>query len=251
VADQANGMVLVFYGYYEGIRQPKSAQEGGTMKRWVLCLAVLLLIPMLLPQSVHAALINFDDVASDTAINNQYSALGVTFSKISPTFVTGGDVLATTPGGSFFPALSSPNIVSLVSGVGFDVEDGYIRADFSTPQSLVSISSELIWAPEGFGTTGTAFLQAFDSSNNQIAIATSTTGFAWNTLTVSGANISKVYFSVDYGQASIRYNTYGFFDNFQFGEDGNGTSVPEPGTMLLLGSGLLGLVGYGRMRQNK
>lgn len=41
-----------------------------------------------------------------------------------------------------------------------------------------------------------------------------------------------------------RYN----ISHVDFYGDGTGTQVPEPATMLLLGSGLIGLVGYGRKK---
>jgi len=139
---------------------------------------------------------------------------------------------------------------------GFNqVDDGVIRADFTTAQTSVSISANVISTGEQFGNEprGTAYLSAYDSSNNPLDIDTLAGVFGqtgYPTLTVSSANIAKVYFSVDYGGATFFVPSYGFFDNFQFGENG-GTPIPEPSTMMLLGSGLVGLAGYGRRRFKK
>ena len=56
--------------------------------------------------------------------------------------------------------------------------------------------------------------------------------YLWLSVTPNGATVSIASFTADDG-------------------NGNGASVPEPSTLLLLGSGLLGLVGYGRKRMKK
>ena len=214
--------------------------------------AVSIVLASTLGFSVNATMINFDDVSSGTVVNNQYAGSGVTFSTALP---TGGSVIATTPSGAVFTALSSPNIVSIGTDGFNQVDDGVIRADFTTAQTSVSISANVISVGEQIGNEprGTAYLSAYDSLNNLLDTDTLAGVFGqtgYSTLTVSSANIAKVYFSVDYGGATSFVTSYGFFDNFQFGENGS-APIPEPGTMLLLGSGLVGLAGYGRRRFKK
>ncbi len=46
-------------------------------------------------------------------------------------------------------------------------------------------------------------------------------------------------------------NTYEYWYGFTVGTNGASSAVPEPAAMLLLGSGLIGLVGYGRKKLSK
>ena len=50
--------------------------------------------------------------------------------------------------------------------------------------------------------------------------------------------------SVDFGGTAW----YIVWDDIGFGSGSSGSSIPEPSTMLLLGSGLIGLAGYGRRK---
>ena len=70
--------------------------------------------------------------------------------------------------------------------------------------------------------------------------------------TVEGEAGAKFFGWVNEEVYSFTVITYGDSDGFAMGRFVEGTTaVPEPSTLFLLGSGLIGLVGYGRRRMKK
>jgi hypothetical protein len=236
------------------------------MKKYLAGLAFVVAILGMSGKDVSATLINFDDVTtSGTNINTRYA--GVTFGCIDGTLAVdlcnGDNAYAVADSLNF----SSPNVISLastVAGAATDDRYGKFEATFSTAVSYVSIEAHPLLFAEGTG-TDTPYLTAYDSLNNTIGTYTytgSVSSGTWENLFISHSSndISRIEFS----STSVHsFAVYGVFDNLQFctaddtscatggGNDGGnpgGNPVPEPGTILLMGSGLIGLAIWGRKR---
>ncbi len=116
------------------------------------------------------------------------------------------------------------------------------RGDTVGPYDIYDLDGNLLQAAfiaPGTATTGIAFdgTDFFTSNINNSTLSrwNGTTGAFIETITLSGGSFLIEDLSVDY---STRPDT-------------GGGKVPEPGTLILLGSGLVGLVGFGRKRMTK
>ena len=193
--------------------------------------------------------INFDGVADGTNINTTYP--GVTFSCFG-TACPSSNVFARSIGASAF---SPSNVVSTLSAGIPGVQDsvgGAIEVSFATPQSAVSIENFVFLAPEGLGTTGFGYFQAYDSGLNMLTEVRNSTLGTWTDLSISGSGISFLLL----GDVGGGQNYISYFDNLCYSTDSTGcsvsggtgnnggggnTGVPEPSTLLLSALGLGGL----------
>lgn len=189
------------------------------MKKLAIILMAMFLV---LPLTASATTLTFDEFPVGTVITTQYAPQGVNF------FVGNGGtapIIAADGAMSGTPVLS-PNppfagdffidFVGTATNVSFD--SGY--------WDVVGTGIMRVYDPIGF------FLGNYTNS---------TTGeytFNFGSLEIGGIWFDS--FADPYG-ADI--------DNLTF--DLAGAAVPEPSSLLLLGSGLLGLVGYGRKRMRK
>jgi hypothetical protein len=204
-----------------------------------------ILAVLLIPRSSLATTYTFDDQPTGLYSLPGYSNFndlfpdsdGVTFSNEAGFVVRGFSI--NQPSTDLLPEFSG-NVV--YNGLpGQDSIPGTV-ATFSVPINYVSVTlgdyngdAEILYLAAYRGSTQIGF----DNFENPAS------SFADHTLIVSATGIEYVIF----GSRGSFPNTV-YWDNFVFEQRGgdNGAAVPEPSTMLLLGTGLLGLVGIGRRK---
>lgn len=196
------------------------------MKAKVFYLVLVSLFVLISFQKAYSYTITFEGLPDSTPVTNQYSSLGVLFSNA--TVLTAGISLNEFE----FPPHSGVNVV-------FD-DGGPMTLNFTTPVLNVG----------GFFTyTVPLTLSFYDGSNNLEG-------------TVNSAFSSNLALSGDPGSSPNEFLSFAWPSGIAravFAGDPAGGSfvlddltatlasgpVPEPGTLLLLGSGVLGIVSYG------
>lgn len=198
--------------------------------------SLICLIFVLLPiQFAIAEVLNFDDLAGDYVLNNQFYK-GVLF--------TAAGTLKVYVGNQDEAGYSSPhNSIGPTQDTSYS---GPFTAKFPTLVNFVQITG---------GDQGYDFdkfkIEVYDS-NHVVISSAETPVFGGNpptndgsygdyyTLSISGLNIAYAKFIPESPSG------YGVsWDDLKFGSQ---QVVPEPATMLLLGSGLVGLAAYGRKK---
>lgn len=180
-----------------------------------------------------ATIINFDSLTNGQLVGNAFSGQGVIFDR------------ATVFGGPFDNnGFSPPNAISSNTPqlVVFGQSDAIV-ARFDTPIDAASIVALSV------GFNG-ARIEAFDQLVGGTLLASDEAfgvqenGFnEFFVLSVSAPGIRRL----ELFQPSSGFSDGLVFDTLTF----NSTPVPEPSALLLLGTGLVGLVSYGRRKRKR
>lgn len=199
-----------------------------------LCLTALLV--MALPMFSFATVLTFGPLCSGSCVGTALGNYGG-FTWSGDMYAVGNDYYDSTYGNTY----GAPSGGAAYNGFG---DDGttlnsatpftFVGADFSswagsdTYQSYSSL---------------TITIAAFDASSNFLGVCSQTlSASSYNFLTCNIADVSTLVFHNDI----LTAGHWWLMDDFSY----IGGSTPEPGTLLMFGSGIVGLAGVLRRRTN-
>ena len=175
---------------------------------------------LLLSIAAQATIINFDDMASNTAVGATYAAQGVTFSN------------AQTASFGNLPGGTAPNAIWSINASSQPQPSTAISASFSSAMNFVSLTGVDVGL-NGFLFTAYDALSGGNVVDTDQIFGSSVGVGEFFTLALTGSNIFRVEFSQVHNVTGDGV----VFDNFEF----SGNAVPEPGSIALLAIGLMGL----------
>jgi len=203
---------------------------------------VAMIVAVAAPIPAWATLITFNEFPQGTNVTTQYADKGALFSVSGATPALIVDITADAAVADNVnispstPTASPPNGLRINGGQPFDdilYVDFVDPADSSVPANMTSVSFSFVSDVAGIGR-----FRAYDGSNTQVDEAVSilggtsaNDGQAFETLTVTGSAIRRV--AID-GFIDV------IVDELAFSAV-RSNGIPEPGSLSLLGLGLVGL----------
>ena len=144
------------------VRRITGGEPAG--RRW-LAAAVIVAGALVFPSAAAAAdtVINFDDQAAGTAIENQYSAEGVTFNE-TPSGLKVPAPTIVTPSGS--EAHSPPNVLDVSQKCGSELHEVLLWGRFAAPRNHVTLYIGNLNL--GLGFPANVSLEGFDLAGNPL-----------------------------------------------------------------------------------
>jgi hypothetical protein len=201
------------------------------MKKRILTCVAILFFPFLLVGNVSAAGINFEEF---DAVNGNFGYLSNEYNYLGVTFINTDD-------GSTWDGLTNGDPGNWgLEGTNGSTFLGFNGQSYSsTLQFAMDISSFSFDVSRSNGSTeqDSFTAEAYDSSANLLESIAIDFGEinSWTTVSFTSSNIA----SISWVGTGRQFHPFGV-DNLQWEES---ASVPEPATMILFGTGLLGLVG--------
>jgi hypothetical protein len=184
----------------------------------VACAAIMAVSTML-----HANTIDFSSVPAGTQITNQYASQGVTFATEQsgvPPAIGWGNGLSNTPTGGY-PTTNFLDIIFSGSG-----------------------ASNVSFTFCNFGPGNGSFFNAYSTGDILLqtgALDGDPYSDGFGLVTITGSNIGEIEIGNNAGVSDWEFSVQQV--NFT-----SSSATPEPGTMLMFGTGVLGLLGAARRR---